>query len=215
MNIFLDLVNIRKENNETYRALMSRVNINLKRCVMDRDPIVCLQHEFFLKPLPSSQAHKHIEAAGDYISTPTNQKYNESEKKPTFNYNNNHNNNKSQEKPKAISKDTIQCFKCKKWGHNANKCKRKINLASRFTNINDGFVHIPGKVNQQEISVVKDTGASMTLLRENLVDTSCILTGQKTTLYTAIGQPFEAQLVVVNLDTPYVKGHCQVGLVPD
>jgi hypothetical protein len=33
----------------------------------------------------------------------------------------------------------------------------------------------------------------MTLLRENLVDLSCILDGQKTTLYTAIGQPFEAK----------------------
>jgi hypothetical protein len=55
----------------------------------------------------------------------------------------------------------------------------------------------------------------MTLLRENLVDSSCVLDGQKTTLYTAIGQPFEAKLAVVNLDTPYFKGHAQVGLVPD
>jgi hypothetical protein len=54
----------------------------------------------------------------------------------------------------------------------------------------------------------------MTLLRENLVDSSCVLDGQKTTLYT-IGQPLKAKLAVVNLDTPYFKGHAQVGLVPD
>ena len=52
------------------------------------------------------------------------------------------------------------------------------------------------------------------LIKEDLVDSSCILEGQKTTLYTAIGQPFEAKIGIVKLDTPYFKGHAQVGLVP-
>jgi hypothetical protein len=33
------------------------------------------------------------------------------------------------------------------------------------------------------------------------------------TLYTAVGQPFTAKMAVVNLDTPYFKGHATVGLV--
>lgn len=72
-----------------------------------------------------------------------------------------------------------------------------------MTNVNDGFIYILVKVNQREVSFVKDTGASMTLLRENLGDKSCVLDGQKTTLYTAFGQPFEAKLAIVKLDTPY------------
>lgn len=54
-----------------------------------------------------------------------------------------------------------------------------------------------------------------TLFQQMPQHPSCILTGQNTTLYTAIGQPFEAKLAIVNLDTPYYKGHAQVGLVPD
>ncbi|KAK3089888.1 hypothetical protein FSP39_007378 [Pinctada imbricata] len=73
---------------------------------------------------------------------------------------------------------------------------------------------MPGYVNGREVSFVKDTGASMTILREDLVDQSCILEGQHTTLYTAIGQPFDAKLAIVELDTPYFKGHAQVGIVP-
>ena len=53
----------------------------------------------------------------------------------------------------------------------------------------------------------------MTLAHEDLVDPKCILQGQTTTLLTAIGQPFEAKLSVVNLETPMFKGHIQVGLV--
>jgi predicted aspartyl protease len=56
--------------------------------------------------------------------------------------------------------------KCGKLGHFANKCPGRINLASSLVNRNRnyGLLHIPGKVNQQEVSFVKDTGASMTLL---------------------------------------------------
>jgi hypothetical protein len=63
------------------------------------------------------------------------------------------------------------------------------------------------------IIFVKDTGAEMTLIREEYVDSSNIIEGQRITLYTAVGQPFTAKMAVVNLDTPYVKGHAAVGLV--
>jgi hypothetical protein len=33
------------------------------------------------------------------------------------------------------------------------------------------------------------------------------------TLYTAVGQPFTAKMAVVNLDTPFFKGHATVELV--
>lgn len=219
---FAELINIKKEQHETYRALMSKIVIDLKRCVRDKDPITCLQEEFFLKALPSAQAQwirrnkgkgSVVEAAEDYISTPS-PKY--SDQLKTY-HNNNHNRkteNPKEFKPKSKS-ESVQCFKCKQWGHYASKCPGKINLASSFSNVTNEFLYIPGKVNAQDVSFVKDTGASMTLLREDLVDPKCILEGQKTTLYTAIGQPFEAKLAIVNLDTPYYKGHAQVGLVPD
>jgi hypothetical protein len=48
---------------------------------------------------------------------------------------------------------------------------------------------------------------------EEYVDSSNIIEGQRVTLYTAVGQPFTAKMAVVNLDTPYFKGHPTVGLV--
>jgi hypothetical protein len=53
----------------------------------------------------------------------------------------------------------------------------------------------------------------MTLIREEYVDSSNIIEGQRITLYTAVGQPFTAKMAVLNLDTPYFKGHATVGLV--
>lgn len=53
---------------------------------------------------------------------------------------------------------------------------------------------------------LKDTGSDMTVIREDLVDKSCKLKGHKVTLYTAVGQPFTAQLAVVSIDTPHYKG---------
>jgi hypothetical protein len=44
-------------------------------------------------------------------------------------------------------------------------------------------------------------------------DSSNIIEGQRITLYTAVGPPFTAKMAVVNLDTPYFKGHATVGLV--
>ncbi|XP_033741736.1 uncharacterized protein LOC117328321 [Pecten maximus] len=72
-----------------------------------------------------------------------------------------------------------------------------------------------GEVNGRDICFVKDTGSAITLIREDLVDPSCILKGQRETLCTATGQPFSAKLAIVDMDTPYYKGHAQVGLVPD
>ena len=221
---FMDLINIRKEQHETYRALMSRITMDLNRCVRDKDPIQCLREEFFLKALPATQAQwirrnkgrgSVVEAAEDYITPPIS-KFSDNHRKP-FNAGNN-NNNKKPDKPKDVKfkVENIRCFKCKETGHYASKCPNgRVNLASSFVNVGNGLLHIPGKVNKQEVSFVKDTGASITLLREELVDPSCVLDGQKTTLYTAIGQPFEAKLAIVDLDTPYYKGHAQVGLVPD
>lgn len=36
---FSELINIKKEPNETYRPLISRIVIDLKRCIRDKDPI--------------------------------------------------------------------------------------------------------------------------------------------------------------------------------
>ena len=95
-------------------------------------------------------------------------------------------------------------------------CPKKRNLASCLAQGTLwGLHYVPAKVDDLEVSMVKDTGAGMTLIREDLVDPKCILQGQTTTLFTAIGQPFEAKLAVVNLETPMFKGHVQVGLVPD
>jgi hypothetical protein len=75
------------------------------------------------------------------------------------------------------------------------------------------LINVCGQVNGREILFVKDTGAEMTLIREEYVDSSNIIEGQRITLYTAVGQPFTAKMAVVNLDTPYFKGHATVGLV--
>jgi hypothetical protein len=52
-----------------------------------------------------------------------------------------------------------------------------------------------------------DTGAELTLIREEYVDSSNIIEGQRVTLYTAVSQPFTAKMAVVNLDTPYHGEH--------
>jgi hypothetical protein len=75
------------------------------------------------------------------------------------------------------------------------------------------LINVCGQVNGREIIFVKDTGAEMTLIREEYVDSSNTIEGQRITLYTAVGQPFTAKIDVVNLDTPYFKGHATVGLV--
>jgi hypothetical protein len=102
--------------------------------------------------------------------------------------------------------EKVKCFSCGDFGNYANKCPKKGNLASCFAQgILWGFYYVP--VYDLEVSLIKDTGAGMTLVREDLVDPKCILQGQTTTLFTAIGQIFKAKLAVVNLETPIFKGH--------
>ena len=108
-------------------------------------------------------------------------------------------------------------------GHIAKNCcapKRRIkdkkpNAATYFVKPSYGekLINVCGQVNGREILLVKDTGAEMTLIREEYVDSSNIIEGQRVTLYTAVGQPFTAKMSVVNLDTPYFKGHATVELV--
>lgn len=76
------------------------------------------------------------------------------------------------------------------------------------------LLSVPGMIDGREIMLVKDTGADVTLIREDLVNKSSIVEGQNMTLYTAIGQPFTAKMAVVKMDTPFYKGHKKVGVVP-
>ena len=105
-------------------------------------------------------------------------------------------------------------FECRTF---QGKEKQRQNQASYFvrSNIGDKLINIPGKAKNREISFVKDTGCDTTLVREDLVDTNCVLQGQNVTLYTAIGQPFNAKLALVDLETPYYKGYHTVSLVPN
>ncbi|KAL3870615.1 hypothetical protein ACJMK2_038663 [Sinanodonta woodiana] len=112
-----------------------------------------------------------------------------------------------------------QCYRCKQWGHIARQCptddmKHRSNQATYFVkrSIGQRLISETGYVNGREIMFVKDTRSDMTLIRADLVDKSCKLEGHKVTLYTAVGQPFTAQLAVVNIEK-YFKGPAQVGLV--
>ncbi|KAL3863562.1 hypothetical protein ACJMK2_005313 [Sinanodonta woodiana] len=56
-------------------------------------------------------------------------------------------------------------------------------------------------------------GSDVTLIRNNLVNESCKLKGLKVMLYASAGQPFTAQLAVVDVNTTYYKEPMQVNLV--
>jgi hypothetical protein len=85
-------------------------------------------------------------------------------------------------------------------GHIAKNCRvpkrrikdKKPNAATYFVKPSYGerLINVCGQVNGREILFVKDTGAEMTLIREEYVDSSNIIEGQRITLYTAVGQPF-------------------------
>ncbi|CAC5369045.1 unnamed protein product [Mytilus coruscus] len=221
---FVDLVNVRKADIETYRALMARMIQNLNRCIKDKDPIKCLQEEFFLKALPPAQAQwvrrnkgsaSVVEAAEDYrIPTKSDNQ------KKSNGYNNNKRNDNVQNDKNRTKTDNNRCFKCKAIGHYERDCGKKDkktgNIASYLVKplVGQRLICVPGEVNGKQVSV-KDTGADMTLIREDLVDSKNILQGQNVTLQTAIGQPFCAKLAVVEIDTSYYRGIAQVGLVPE
>ncbi|XP_062614536.1 uncharacterized protein LOC134276295 [Saccostrea cucullata] len=219
---FQFLEEIKRRPGETYRGLMSRIDLYLSRFIDEKDPVQKFREEYFLKALSPQQAQwirrnkgssELVEAAEDYI-LPTKSAEDRKLLNPKV-----LGEKKSQEQGnsgKQKSLEKVKCFSCGNFGHYANKCPKKGNLASCFVKgALWGLHYVPGKVDDVEVSMVKDTGASMTLLREDLVDPKCVLHGQTTSLFTAIGQPFEAKLAVVNLETPMFKGHVQVGLVPD
>ncbi|VDI25678.1 Hypothetical predicted protein [Mytilus galloprovincialis] len=119
---FVDLVNVRKADNETYRALMARIIQNLNRCSKDKDPIKSLQEEFFLKALSPVQAQwvrrnkgsaSVVEAAAEDYIVPTKDDNVQNDENRT---------------------DSNRCFKCKAIGHYARDCEKKDkttgNLAS-------------------------------------------------------------------------------------
>ena len=60
------------------------------------------------------------------------------------------------------------------------------------------LINVCGQVNGREILFVKDTGAEITLILEEYLDSSKIIEGQRVTLYTTVGQPFTAKMAVVN-----------------
>ncbi|CAG2248950.1 unnamed protein product [Mytilus edulis] len=173
---FVDLVNVRKADNETYRALMARIIQNLNRCTKDKDPIKSLQEEFFLMALSPVQAQwvrrnkgsaSVVEAAEDYIV-------------PTKNDNVQNDENRT---------DNNRCFKCKAVGHYARDCEKKKdkttgNLASYLVKplVGHRLICVSGEVNGKQVSFVKDTGTDMTLIREDLVDKKNILQGQNVSL---------------------------------
>lgn len=223
---------MKREGNETYRGLFSIIDKYLRRSIEDKDPVEILREEFFLKALPPAQAQwvrrnkgssTVVEAAEDYIPPKVPREVGPSQgftgngkgSGPSQGFTGNgKGSGPGNGQNRGNHRKDVICFKCNGKGHFANKCP-KISLVSKIIKHEcDGLIYIPGHVNDREVSFVKDTGASMTLIKEDLVDSSCILEGQKTTLYTAIGQPFEAKIGIVKLDTPYFKGHAQVGLVP-
>lgn len=167
----------------------------------EKDPVQKFREEYLLKALPPQQAQwirrnkgssEKVDAAEDYI-LPTKSL---EDGKPLNHKALGENKSHEQENPgKRKSLEKVKCFSCGNFGHYANKCPKKGNLASCFVKgMLWGLHYVPGKVDDLEVSLTKDTGASMTLVREDLVDSKCVLQGQTTSLVTAIGQPFEAKL---------------------
>ncbi|KAL3866616.1 hypothetical protein ACJMK2_043900 [Sinanodonta woodiana] len=214
---FATLVSLTKESTETYRGLMARID----------------QH---IKPLPQEQAQwirrnkcfsPIVEAAEDYIPANVYHRWHKNEAHPNKSgKNNNMNMHNTQKQAKLTStsdlpnQKNMQCYRFKQWGHIARHCstddmKHRSNPATCFVkpSIGQRLISETGYINGREIMFVKDTGSDMTLIREDLVDKSCKLEGHKVTLYTAVGQPFTAQLAMVNIDTTYYKVPGQVGLV--
>ena len=233
---FTMLVTMKKENTETYRGLMARIDQHIKRFLNDRDPVICLREEFFLKALPQDQAQwirrnkgssPIVEAAEDYIPTNVQPQWQKNKfhlnicgESSNMNIQNTHKQAKLTSTSDQFKQKNRQCYRCKQWGHIARYCptddmKHRGNPVTCFVkpSISKRLILETGLVNGREIMFVKDTGSDMTLIRKDLVDESYKLEGHEVTLYTAVGQPFTAQLAVVNIDTKCYKGPAQVGLV--
>ena len=213
---FADLLEVKRGENETYRGLMAKIQQSVNRFIGDEDSKVRLCEEFFLKALSPAQAqwirrnkgsNSVVDAAEDYILPTISPKGSSSRENVRL-----HNN-----------VDSRKCYNCDRIGHIAKLCRapkrrikdKKLNAATYFVkpSYEERLINVCGQVNGREIIFVKDTGAEMTLIREEYVDSSNTIEGQRITLYTAVGQPFTAKIDVVNLDTPYFKGHATVGLV--
>lgn len=96
---------------------MSRIIVDLKRCIRDKDPI-----EFLQDPTQAQWVRRNkgkgsiVDAAEDYI-TP-NQKFNENQRNLFHQSKTSNDQSKIPDKKKpGRLQDNIQCFKCKKWGH--------------------------------------------------------------------------------------------------
>ncbi|XP_033761108.1 uncharacterized protein LOC117342916 [Pecten maximus] len=227
------LSGIQRNHNETYRGLMARINQYLARFIGERDTIQCFREEYFLKALPGAQSQwirrnqgtvTVVEAAEDYIVPQRDQNRRSAGHIPMGSGGTNASQVVSQEMSRFAGegKKNVVCFKCKARGHIARDCpsyKRQggQNQASYLVRqtIGERLICVPGLADGQEISFVKDTGADVTLIREEFVKPSAILEGQCMTLYTAIGQPFQAKRAIVDLDLPCYKGHAQVSVVLD
>ncbi|XP_033739131.1 uncharacterized protein LOC117326489 [Pecten maximus] len=227
------LSGIQRNHNETYRGLMARIDQYLARFIGERDTIQCFREEYFLKAWPGAQSQwirrnqgtgTVVEAAEDYIVPQREQNRRSAGHIPMGSGGTNASKVVSQEMSRFAGegKKNVVCFKCKARGHIARDCpsnKRQggQNQASYLVRqtIGERLICVPGLADGQEISFVKDTGADVTLIREEFVKPSAILEGQCMTLYTAIGQPFQAKRAIVDLDLPCFKGHAQVGVVSD
>ena len=117
---------------------MSRTDLYLNRFIDEKDPVKKFREEYFLKALSPQQAQwirrnkgssELVEAAEDYI-LPTKSAEDRKLQNPKV-----LDEKKSQEqgnsgKQKSLKK--MKCFSCGNFGHYANKCPKKGNLASCF-----------------------------------------------------------------------------------